>query len=494
MFDCLQYIEQWIPANGLYLQFYEKELQALRVIAKATQDGGERLESLVPLSETARETIEWSSERFQEGALPSLIINNRPQDDPLLNTMVRLFGDRESSLMILFLSTETTLFGSLALQADGNGRFQENHARLFGLLKDPFAVALSNARKHLETVRLKNLLADDNRYLQHEMQRLSGNRVIGEDFGLKPVMRLVRSVAHHDSPVLLLGETGVGKDVIAQAIHRLSPRNQGPFIAVNCGAIPSSLLDSELFGHQKGAFTGALSVKRGRFERAAGGTIFLDEIGELPAEAQIRLLRVLQNREIERLGGVQAIPVDIRVIAATNRNLEAMVKSGQFREDLWFRLNVFPVFIPPLRERKSDLPALLDYFLETKSKSLKLARIPELGSGAMQPLLAYDWPGNVRELENIVERALILNDGSPLRFEELLRGESLQPNTASPPYTQPQAFETVQKDYFQALLEWSGGRINGTNGAADVSGLNPSTLRNKLKKLGVSFGNRHGKS
>jgi formate hydrogenlyase transcriptional activator len=318
---------------------------------------------------------------------------------------------------------------------------------------------------------------------------MSGDQIIGKEFGLKSVMDMVKHVAEHDSPVLLLGETGVGKDIVANAIHYSSSRSSGPFIVVNCGAIPGTLLDSELFGHEKGAFTGALAQKRGRFERAHQGTIFLDEIGELTPEAQVRLLRVLQNHEIERVGGSKTIQVDIRIIAATNRNLEQMVACKQFREDLWFRLNVFPIMIPPLRARRTDIPALVNHFLEKKTLSLKLRQIPELAVGSMNQLLDYHWPGNVRELENVVERALILNKTGPVDFDILGKkgqvGPVLEASQAEgklPPYHQ------YSTDYLKNALAISGGKINGPEGAALLTGLNPSTLRNKLKKRGIPFG------
>ncbi len=240
-------------------------------------------------------------------------------------------------------------------------------------------------------LKLKDLLADDNRYLHGELRRLSGDEIVGANFGLKDVMHKVQQVATLDSPVLLLGETGTGKDVIANAIHYSSSRSDGPFVSINCGAIPDTLIDSELFGHEKGAFTGALSQKRGRFERAEKGTIFLDEIGELPLQAQVRLLKVLQSKEIERVGGVKIITLDIRIIAATNRNLEEIIKLHQFREDLWFRLNVFPIWIPPLRERRSDIPALLQHFISMKAKELKLPAIPTLSHASIDPLLKSPW-------------------------------------------------------------------------------------------------------
>lgn len=228
-------------------------------------------------------------------------------------------------------------------------------------------IAMVNALQHRDLMRLKDRLADDNQYLYRELQRIAGDEIVDADFGLKSVMRMVRQAAPTESPILLTGETGVGKDVIANAIHLGSPRREGPFVPVNCGAIPATLIDSELSGHEKGAFTGALAMKRGRFERAHKGTILLDEIGEMPLEVQVRLLRVLQHREVERVGGTERIPVDIRIIAATNKDMSKMVSKGRFREDLWFRLNVFPIAVPPLRERRSDIPALVQHFIDRKA-------------------------------------------------------------------------------------------------------------------------------
>ena len=285
------------------------------------------------------------------------------------------------------------MLGNLVLISEGEEQFSAKHTDLLSLLCEPLAIAMSNTLEHREALRLKNLLADDNRYLHEELHRISGEKIIGANFGLREVMYKVQQVATLSSPVLLLGETGVGKDVIANAIHYSSLRNNAPFVSVNCGAIPETLIDSELFGHEKGAFTGALSQKRGRFERADTGTIFLDEIGELPLQAQVRFLKVLQSKEIERVGGIKTIPLDIRVIAATNRDLGEMVNAKLFREDLWFRLNVFPIWIPPLRDRKSDIPALLQHFIELKSRELKLPAIPSLSPGSVESLMEYHWPG-----------------------------------------------------------------------------------------------------
>jgi transcriptional regulator with PAS, ATPase and Fis domain len=321
-----------------------------------------------------------------------------------------------------------------------------------------------------------------------------GEEIVGANFGLKHVMEMVRQVAPLTSPVLLLGETGSGKEVIANAIHNLSPRHNGPFIKVNCGAIPESLMDSELFGHEKGAFTGALYQKRGRFERANGGTIFLDEIAELTPGAQIRLLRVIQEKEIERVGGKETQHIDIRVIAATHRNLEVMMAEGKFREDLYFRLNVFPVFIPPLRERRADIPALVQHFMTRKAREIGLTKISGLAPNAIERLIHYTWPGNVRELQNVVERALILSQGKPLSFDGI--GEPVKKTES--------VIEQVNNDdgsglnkaivqHIKRALEITGGRVGGEKGAAKLLQINPSTLRTKMRKLGIPFG-RKGKT
>ncbi len=289
------------------------------------------------------------------------------------------------------------------------------------------------------------------------------------------------------------GETGTGKEVIANAIHYSSPRKDGPFIKVNCGAIPETLLDSELFGHEKGAFTGAISQKRGRFERADKGTIFLDEIAELPAQAQVRLLRVLQIKEIERVGGTTSIPVDIRIISATNRNLQEMIASGRFREDLWFRLNVFPIMIPPLRQRREDIPSLVHHFIDRKSKELKLAERRVLATGAIDRLMAYDWPGNIRELENLIERALIQSRGDTLSFEALSAPQvPVGREVTRDPGRNRTVFslDEINAQHIRQALEMAGGKINGPGGAAQILGLHPNTLRSRMNKLGIPFGRK----
>jgi transcriptional regulator with GAF, ATPase, and Fis domain len=334
MQKCLEYLALVMPADWMCLNLYERGLGALRTIAVATSAEDVKIDVISPLPQEAKD--------FLQRPVPNVRIVNRPDTDPVIKNLERYHQLPESSAIVLLLSIEGRRSGALVLAARGKDRYSDEHARLVSLLNEPFAIALSNALGHQELLRLKDMLADDNQYLHQELRRLSGDEIIGVDFGLKKIMELVRQVAPLDSPVILFGETGAGKELIARAIHQLSPRKDGPFITVNCGAIPETLIDSELFGHEKGAFTGAIAQKRGRFERANRGTILLDEIGELPPQAQVRMLRVLQSKEIERVGGSESISVDIRIIAATHRNLEEMIKVNQFREDLWFRLMSFP--------------------------------------------------------------------------------------------------------------------------------------------------------
>ncbi len=371
MMDCIRALREQVPVDRMFLETFEPDLGGMRTIATATPNDGQQLEQLTPFPREVRQQV-----RRRRGDFPAGTVTIDAGRNPVTEGMLRYHGIEGWSVMWMTLATPTGRMGAVVLAAQGPERYVDAHAELLGLLKEPFTIALYNTLEHRELLRLRDRLADDNRYLNQELQRISGDEIVGADFGLKPVMRLVRQVAPTESPVLLTGETGVGKDVVANALHLASARREGPFIAVNCGAIPETLLDSELFGHEKGAFTGALEQKRGRFERAHLGTIFLDEIGEMPLDAQVRLLRVLQNREIERVGGTERIPVDIRILAATNKDLEHLVRVGRFREDLWFRLNVFPIELPPLRRRTEDIPALVQHFLERKATELKLGSTP----------------------------------------------------------------------------------------------------------------------
>jgi formate hydrogenlyase transcriptional activator len=483
MWRLMQFLKDILPADEMYLHLYERGLGAMRTIAGATACEGRKMDSITPLPPDVRR-------RLEKEIFPMHMINQR-EIEPGFNFFLQYYGRPDTSALVRLLEVEGQKLGALVVLAEGRDRFSEKQARLFALLNEPFAIAVSNTLKHQEILRLKDLLADDNQYLHRELLHLSGDMIVGADFGLKQTMALARQVAPLGSPVLLLGETGAGKDVIANAIHYLSPRKNGPFVKVNCGAIPETLLDSELFGHEKGAFTGAISQKRGRFERADQGTIFLDEIGELPPHAQIRMLRVLQYKEIERVGGTHPISVDIRIIAATNRNLEEMVASKQFREDLWFRLNVFPIRVLPLRERKEDIPALVHHFVERKSRDLRISPSPLLGPEVIDQLMAYHWPGNVRELENMIERALILNQGKPLRFEDFFVNKPENRLSESAGQTdQPLPLDEVIANHIRRVLDLTKGKVHGKGGAAEALKINPSTLRNRMNQLGISYGKK----
>lgn len=489
----LAYLQRFLPVDGIGLCAYEKQFRAVRAIAVVARNYNGEVDLTIPLVGKQRDRL--VSQFFgvsanRQGLDPvQMNIINRPKTDPLLNIIMPYFGSDSFSFLIMQLIVEGQNLGALVLRAEGEDRFTAEHAQLVSLVHEPFAIALANARRHEEIVHLKDMLSDDNQFLHKELLRISGDEIIGEESGLKQVMEMVRQVSPLDTPVLLRGETGVGKDVIANAVHYSSSRANGPFIKVNCGAIPETLIDSELFGHERGAFTGAVAQKRGYFERAHEGTLFLDEIGELPVHAQVRLLRVLQYKEFERVGGVGPVSADIRVIAATHQNLEEMVKEGRFRQDLWFRLNVFPIVIPPLRERKQDMPALVHHLMSKKSKQLRLHGEPSLAPGSLDRLVAYYWPGNVRELENVLERALIIANGRPLTFDRFAfvpDGEDRRPMDG----VASMELDRLTASHIAEVLRVTGGKVHGPGGAAEILKINPSTLRHRMRRLGIPFGRK----
>lgn len=320
----------------------------------------------------------------------------------------------------------------------------------------------------------------EKRYLQEEISTAHQfEAIVGENSGLKRVLRQVESVAATDATVLILGETGTGKELIARAIHELSPRRDHTFVKLNCSAIPAGLLESELFGHEKGAFTGAIAQKIGRLELAHRGTFFLDEVGDLPLELQPKILRALQEKEFERVGGTRTIPVNVRLLAATNRDLTKMVNAGQFRNDLYYRLRVFPVTIPPLRERPDDIPLLVQYFLSSHSKRMG-RHVETIPTETMRTLVKWRWPGNVRELENFIERSVILSHGSVLRAP-LAELEAIE-ESASPADSN---LEAAEREHILRVLRECKGMIGGASGAAEHLGLKRTTLNSKIKKLKI---------
>ena len=329
--------------------------------------------------------------------------------------------------------------------------------------------------------KLKHKLEEENRYLRKALDsEETGRQVIGSSRSFQRVLTAAQQVAPTDASILLLGETGTGKGVLAQAIHRMSTRHKQPFVVVNCAALPSELIESELFGREKGAFTGAQTKQLGRFELANKGTIFLDEIGDMPLELQTKLLRILQDGEFERLGSPRTIHVDVRVVAATNRDLSECVTKGTFRKDLYYRLKVFPITLPPLRERKSDIPLFVEFFL-AKYRRRHGKDVQDIDQESLKKLMNYSWPGNVRELEHLIERALILNSGPILAIDEQFAPDK-QP---VPERNISLDLESVERNHILAVLEHTGWKIQGEGGAAAALDIHPSTLRFKMKKLNI---------
>jgi transcriptional regulator with GAF, ATPase, and Fis domain len=353
------------------------------------------------------------------------------------------------------------------------------------LLGQVFAGALARKRADVElakaldeNTRLRERLVEENVYLQHEVKVLHGySHVMGESAAIRRVLEQAGQVAPTSSTVLLVGETGTGKELLATAIHEQSPRRGRAMVSVNGAAIPATLIESELFGHEKGAFTGALARHAGRFELASGSTIFLDEIGDLPLELQAKLLRVLQTRQIERLGGSRLLDVDVRVIAATNRDLEQAVVDGKFRDDLYYRLNVFPITMPPLRDRREDLPLLVRAFVDEFSAAMGKT-IHSIAKEDLAALQQYDWPGNVRELRNVIERSVIVSAGPRLQVDVPRGAIGRTKSGGSSP-----RLADVERDHLQSVLEATGWRIRGSGGAAEQLGLKPSTLESRMTKL-----------
>jgi formate hydrogenlyase transcriptional activator len=372
-----------------------------------------------------------------------------------------------------------------ALGKDGNYRWFLIHYKPFWNEQGQLTRWYATGTDIDDRVRAEERTRNENLALREQIDRDSMfEDIVGSSDALRRVLRRVTKVAPSDSTVLILGETGTGKELIARAIHKRSKRADHAFIGVNCAAIPPSLIASELFGHEKGAFTGAIHRRLGRFESANGGTIFLDEIGDLPAEIQIALLRVLQEREIERVGGNTAIRVDVRILAATHHDLNALVAEGRFREDLLYRLNVVPIEVPPLRDRVDDIPLLVEYFIDRFGKrgGKKLKTIDKKSLKAFQ---SYGWPGNVRELQNVIERAVILSDGETLAMDETWLKREMRANPKRT-ITLPGSLAKQEKEMIEAALTVSHGRISGPTGAATKLGLPSRTLDSKIKRLKIN--------
>ena len=433
-----------------------------------------------------------------EGTAPGEVITGRK---PLIvsSTDAARFRPEVSRLFIaeglhsgciVPLITANRTLGTLALGSLRPNAFTQEDLDLLMRVANQVAIAIENALAYREIAELKNKLADEKLYLEEEIRsEYTFEEIVGESPALKRVLAQVETVAATDSSVLIFGETGTGKEVIARAIHDLSLRRERTFVKVNCAAIPTGLLESELFGHERGAFTGAIAQKVGRFELGHRGTLFLDEVGDIPLELQPKLLRVLQEKEFERLGSTRTIHVDVRVVAATNRDLTQMVEDRLFRSDLYYRLNVFPIVVPPLRQRTEDIPLLVRYFAQKHARRMD-RRIETIPAEEMEALTRYNWPGNVRELQNLIERAVILSRGSTLHVPV---PEDLHPTNAHA--ASPTTLEATERKHILHILHETNWVIAGPQGAAARLGLKRTTLQSRMAKLGIFRpGRRHSSS
>ena len=383
-------------------------------------------------------------------------------------------------MVVTALRTPNGPLGVMTLGSKRPTHFRRDDLDLLGQIATQFSLALDNALAYERLNASRTLIEEERLYLESEIRaEYNFEDIVGKSAALRKVLQQIEIVAPTDSTVLLHGETGTGKELIARALHSLSTRKNRTFVRLNCAAIPAGLVESELFGHEKGAFTGALMQKKGRFEIADQGTLFLDEIGDISIDLQPKLLRALQEHEFERLGSAKTIRVDVRLIAATHRDLPLMMRNHQFREDLFYRLNVFPVEIPPLRDRREDIPLLVNFSSLDLSRKMQ-KQIESIPKDAMEALTNAPWPGNIRELENFIERAVILTQGSELRvpLKELKRSSAVS--------TSGSTFEEAERQAIMEALKTARGKISGQGGAAELLGLKRTTLQNKMRKLGIA--------
>jgi formate hydrogenlyase transcriptional activator len=467
-------IRRVVPQDYASLALYEEADHCLRVYALDSALAQELIDSetVAPIGEPASGAVFLKGEtrvckREDLAAIGS----------PVLTRMLEL---GIQSFCAIPLMTRKGKLGTLNLGSMADHAFAPQDVSFLKQVAAQIAVALDNARAYREIAELTDKLKKEKLYLQDEIRSvLNFEEIVGESAPLKHVLAQVNTVAPLDATVLILGETGTGKELIARAIHRMSSRKDGSFIKLNCAAIPTGLLESELFGHEKGAFTGAVSAKIGRLELADKGTLFLDEVGDIPLELQPKLLRVLQDQEFERLGGVRTIRVNIRMIAATNRDLAKSVAAREFRSDLYYRLHVFPVHMPPLRERGKDIELLVRYFVRRFSRRMN-KQIETIPSETMNALARWEWPGNVRELENFIERSVILSEGTILNVPL----SELRPTYDGTQHNS--TLESLEREHILRVLRETGGVISGVHGAAVRLGMKRTTLQSRMQKMGIS--------
>ena len=440
-----------------------------------------------PYESVGRDAAPWLAAKMSKGA-PIVIddVEELPAAASADQALLQRRGTR--SALIIPLLANDSLEGAMTYTLTRMQRVWSAAAvNELTLVAESLAAAIGRSRAITEIRKLKDQLQAENLYLREEVRLAHGfSEVIGEDRALRQCLQAVEKVAPTDVAVLILGETGTGKELIARSVHKLSARSDGPLISVNCPALPANLIESELFGHEQGAFTGAQARRRGRFEIAAGGTLFLDEIGELPLELQSKLLRVLQTGDFERLGGAETLHTDVRLIAATNRNLQEAIDRGEFRADLYYRISSFPIRLPPLRKRKEDIPLLAEHFVYKHAERFG-KRVEAISANMINELMSYEWPGNVRELESIIERALIsAEDDAVLELPGPLRLIASLEQTKSELGSEeaPDLF-SMERSHIISVLDQTDWQISGQRGAAAVLGIPSSTLRSKMKRLGI---------
>ena len=485
----LRAVVEWFGTDRASFQEFSPDLTTLVTASTWTRTPG--VEATAP--RTLWQDFPWYFEQLQRGR--DVVLGNLLGELPVHATAEREYAAQVGMRAIMTLPLAVGGRIQCGISTGDFSRLRAwtpidvNRLRIVGEI---LANAFDRKRRNAELIArlyeirtLRDRLQEENVSLREEVQSLHDfDEIVGQSLVIRQVLARVSQVAPTNAAVLLLGETGTGKELLARALHQRSARSGRAFVRVNCAAIPPTLIESELFGHEKGAFTGAVAARAGRFEAAHGGTLFLDEIGELGIDVQAKLLRVLQDGTFERVGSTRTIRADVRIVAATNRDLERAMAEGRFREDLFYRLNVFPIRLPPLRERREDI-ALLVWSIINRRQGEVGRHIDEVPRRVMRALESYEWPGNVRELENVIERALILSAGPTLRVDEFsglgTRGTE-RPASSSPLRT----LDEVDRDHIRSVLERCGWRVNGEGNAAEVLGLHPNTLRFRMKKLGIA--------
>ena len=491
-----------IPFERMMIRVLDDKLQHLNTVAEEP--------SCEPASVRIRALTAADCQQLRRWCCSDRILKRGKRQTGVLGLL--LTAELSGDVIAIPLHEESSHAALILLAAD-DFEYEPEHIELARRLSEPIAVAVANHHRIHEMASLREAAEADKGALLRRLGRTDlGEQIIGEFTGLQKVMERVQLVAASDAPVIVLGETGSGKELIARALHTRGMRRDGPFIRVNCGAIPSELIDSQLFGHEKGAFTGAEHSRQGWFERADGGTLFLDEIGELPLEAQVRFLRVLQDGFVERVGSDNPVHVDVRVVAATHRDLASMVANGKFREDLWYRVAVFPILLPPLRERQGDIAELATHFAERAANRFSLHPIKPSDQD-IELLKSYRWPGNIRELGSVIDRAAILGDGKSLEVAAALGLRDRQPVPSQPHWNSELSeatgavaadgkattvdpgnvipndlsIDSAMRRHIESVLKKTNGKVEGRGGAAELLEINPHTLRARMRKLKINW-------